>query len=94
MYPGGQGSVPTSTDSPPHAGTLKKQSQSKNAKELCTPFLKLVWSAQACTYISQTGSSLKQRVRTLPYTEEWGHPSICLGRACVQDWTCSGPQPV
>ena len=26
--------------------------------------------------------------------EEWGHSSICHGRVCVQDWTCSGPQAV
>ena len=31
---------------------------------------------------------------TPPCTEELEHPSIRLGRGCVQDWTCSGPQPV
>ena len=71
MYPnppGGQGRVPTSMDSPPHAGTLKKQSQSKNAKELCTPSLSLcgvLKHVHTSARLGVASSSVSEHYRTL-----------------------------
>ena len=56
---------------------------------------KRAWRAQVCTLTRLEEPQAACTCQwTPPCTEEWGCPNIRLGRACDQDWTCSGPQPV
>ena len=69
MYPnppGGQGSVPTSTDSSPHAGTLKKQSYSRRTQRSC-----VLHSLSLCGVLKHVHTSARLGVASSSVSEHY-----------------------